>query len=375
MTSTPPEQPRLTVRSPADLLAAVPYLLGFHPTDSLVTVALRDKKVIFAARGDLPAQAVPRAEVTAVAEQVASVVSQQGGSAATLVGYGAADRVDRIVPVVRDALAAHGVRLLEAMRVADGRYWSYLCADPGCCPPDGTPYDPATSQVAVAATYAGHVALPDREAVVRQVAPIGGLTRESMRQATLRAEERLVDLLDTAGVADLLGGKAIRQSGEAAVDTAFARYAEGGRLSDDETAWLSLLLGYLPVRDLAWARITDDDWQVELWADVVRRAEPDLVPPVASLLAYAAWLAGRGALANVALDRALAEDPAYSMALLLREALDRGLSPEALASWPPAGASGGGVGGVGRRGGRRGARRGAAGMDDKRDRRRRAARR
>ena len=49
-----------------------------------------------------------------------------------------------------------------------------------------------------------------------------------------------------------------------------------------------------------------------------------MVPPVASLLAYAAWLDGRGALANVALDRALAEDPAYSMALLLRDALDHG---------------------------------------------------
>ncbi|MCW3813886.1 DUF4192 domain-containing protein, partial [Micromonospora sp. DR5-3] len=27
---TPTEPPRLAVRSPADLIAAVPYLLGFH---------------------------------------------------------------------------------------------------------------------------------------------------------------------------------------------------------------------------------------------------------------------------------------------------------------------------------------------------------
>jgi hypothetical protein len=36
---------------------------------------------------------------------------------------------------------------------------------------------------------------------------------------------------------------------------------------------------------------------------------------------------GRRALANVAVDRALDDDPRYSMALLLREALDSGAPP------------------------------------------------
>ncbi|MFD0787811.1 DUF4192 family protein, partial [Micromonospora azadirachtae] len=52
MASTEP--PRLAVRSPADLLAAVPYLLGFHPADSVVVVAMRGRRVVFAARADLP---------------------------------------------------------------------------------------------------------------------------------------------------------------------------------------------------------------------------------------------------------------------------------------------------------------------------------
>ena len=45
---------QLAVRSPADLIAAVPYLLGFHPADSVVAVALRGRQIIFAARADLP---------------------------------------------------------------------------------------------------------------------------------------------------------------------------------------------------------------------------------------------------------------------------------------------------------------------------------
>ena len=48
------DRPRLTVRSPADLITAVPYLIGFHPTDSVVVVAMRGRRIVFAARADLP---------------------------------------------------------------------------------------------------------------------------------------------------------------------------------------------------------------------------------------------------------------------------------------------------------------------------------
>ena len=47
----------------------------------------------------------------------------------------------------------------------------------------------------------------------------------------------------------------------------------------------------------------------------------------ASLLAFTAWQAGDGTLANIALDRAVAADPGYSMALLLRDILAAGIPP------------------------------------------------
>jgi hypothetical protein len=40
-----------------------------------------------------------------------------------------------------------------------------------------------------------------------------------------------------------------------------------------------------------------------------------------------AWQSGKGALANVALDRALADDPDYSMAHLLRQVISAGAPP------------------------------------------------
>jgi hypothetical protein len=51
------------------------------------------------------------------------------------------------------------------------------------------------------------------------------------------------------------------------------------------------------------------------------------------LLAFVAWQAGDGALANVALDRALADDTRYSMALLLRQVITAG-APPSLARLP-----------------------------------------
>ena len=66
---------------------------------------------------------------------------------------------------------------------------------------------------------------------------------------------------------------------------------------------------------------------LRLWADLTRRARPGYVAPAASLLAFAAWQCGNGALANIALERALADDPGYSMARLLRGVLDAAVPP------------------------------------------------
>ena len=48
---------------------------------------------------------------------------------------------------------------------------------------------------------------------------------------------------------------------------------------------------------------------VEFWSDVVRRTPDELVPGPASVLAFAAWLAGDGALAWCAVDRRRDAEP------------------------------------------------------------------
>ncbi|WP_435206744.1 DUF4192 domain-containing protein [Micromonospora sp. bgisy143] len=335
MTST--ERAKLTVRSPADLIAAVPYLLGFHPADSVVAVALRGRQIIFAARADLPD---PSTDLVDRARHLAGVIHRQGAQAATVVGYGPPERVTPSVDAVRAALTAAGLEVLDALRVTDGRWWSYLCTEADCCPPEGRRYDPQANAVTASAVFAGQVALPDRAALVAQVSPVTGLAREALRAATARAERRLVELIEQAPASDLLGGRAVRSAGVAAVRDAQRRQRRGERLDDDEVAWLSLLLGHLPVRDHAWERTDGRDRDIDLWTDVLRRAEPELTAAPGALLAFAAWRAGQGALAAVALERTLSLHPDYSLALLLDDLLRRGVPPSELDGWPSVGMPG-----------------------------------
>jgi hypothetical protein len=120
------------------------------------------------------------------------------------------------------------------------------------------------------------------------------------------------------------------------VDGAVFRQRGGGRLTDDEIAWLAAVLVHPPVRDHAGESVGGDlGIHVGLWTDVLRRADPKPAAAPGALLAFAAWRAGEGVVASIALDRALAADPGYPMALLLARALAGGLSP---AEWPAASA-------------------------------------
>lgn len=317
----------LALRTPADLITAIPFLLGFHPKDSVVVVGLRGRHVVFAARGDL-------GEPPGFVEYVTSVVMRQDIDTAAVVGFGTDERAREPVTAIREALERHGVAVLDALRVAGGRYWSYACLGEGCCPPDGIAYDEVASPVAAAAIHAGHVALADRDELVSQIEPVGGGARESMRLATERATARLATMLAGSPPGDLLGARALRRVGVAAVREAMRRAREGGRLTDDEVAWLTVLLVHLPIRDYAWERVGVEEWHCELWADVLRRAEVHLAPAPACLLAFAAWRCGQGALALVAVERAKRSDPSYSMARLLDDVLHRGIPPSTLDSYP-----------------------------------------
>ncbi|MHB1434015.1 MAG: DUF4192 domain-containing protein, partial [Streptosporangiaceae bacterium] len=329
-------QPRCRVRigSADAVLAVIPHLLGFNPASSLVLLGIGGPhaRVRLAFRYDLP-DPPDEALAADIAAHASSVLNRQHLATAIVVGYGPGRLVTPIVDSVCPALCAVGVTIRDALRVEDGRYWSYLCTDPACCPPEGVTFDPSGHPASEALGAAGLTVHADRAALAATIAPDPDPAAD-MSAAVSRAVRRAGCLIDAA-----LAGpdgddplQAFADAGRRAVRIAVNGCRRGARITDpDEIAWLGLALTDLRVRDDAWARM-DPRFRREhegLWASLVRRLPAEYVPAPAALLAFTAWQAGDGALASVAIERALAADPGYSMALLIAEALHAGLPPSA----------------------------------------------
>lgn len=180
MTSAPPA-PVLRVSAPRELLALVPYQLGFTPRQSLVLVSLRGprRRVGLTVRVDLPhlgpevrgAVAAHRTapdlleRLRALAERLVQLVADDGATAVVAVVYDRppagheahdaemgslpAARSAQDVPgaevaglvevVVGAACEARGLPLADTWWVDGERYRSLTCWGQSCCPPEGWP--------------------------------------------------------------------------------------------------------------------------------------------------------------------------------------------------------------------------------------------
>ena len=336
-----PPDLKIRVGSPSSLLPVVPHLLGFVPDSSLVVVGAEGAhgQIKVTLRYDLPDP--PDPSITRdIAEHAGGVLAAQGIGTMIAIGYGPAKLVDPLANALRDLVQRTGFTLLDMLRVQDERYSSYQCVKPGCCPPEGIPFDGGTGSVPAQRepTAAGSTALGDgvlgaRSELAATIAAVGGPAGDSMRRATRLAEDRADKLIARIARTGKRGEgrRLIAAAGVQAMTEAIATYRDGGRLdSDDRIAWLTIVLRDLRVRDDAWARMDPEhrEAHLKMWTDIVPRARQGYVAPAASLLAFVAWQCGNGALANVALDRALADKPRYSMAHLLRQVIGSGAPPE-----------------------------------------------
>lgn len=319
ITSTPTESIRLG--SSEDLLAAAPYLLGYHPADSMAFLGLTGGAVTVSGRYDLSTPGAAGDPTPIVA-----TLRRHGVDSALLIGYGPPERVTADMDRLRAALAAAEVPVREALRVTDGRYWSYLCGSIGCCPAEGTPFDLSTARVAAAMTFAGLQTYPTREDLAGTIAaaPTG-----TVHEATARALGRLTALIQ----GDPGDWDRWTEEGLALLHRTVTAAIDHDTLpGDDDIAALSVLLTHDRVRDEAWALIDEHGphTQLRLWSLVTRRADPDFAVVPALLLSFAAWRLGNGALARIAVERALSIAPEHRLALMLAHVLDGGHSPRAL---------------------------------------------
>ncbi|MGC0420355.1 DUF4192 domain-containing protein [Embleya sp. AB8] len=332
----------LRVRSPADLVEAVPYLIGVRPTDSVVLLGILPGercRVGPVLRHDLPAPAdfaiaarhFARLLVRTGARGVAVAIYPDGAVAGESAKPAAPDSpgevgsavVERLRPLhvaIAGACDRHGIEVREAVCVTTERWWSYGCTDTRCCPPEGTPLrTERSSTVAAAAVWAGLPEPASLADLVHRFRP----PEYAMRERILRAY---------AAVRADPSGFAVRPT-LAALAGHRARFRAGDTaLAPDEAARLVLGLGDARVRDeaMAWhgelPGNTEDLALLALWTALARRAFAPASAPPLTLAAWAAWTVGDGVLARVAVTRALRADADYTMARLLHTAINSPLS-------------------------------------------------
>jgi hypothetical protein len=332
MPHTSQRQDVFHVRSPGDLIDLIPYLLGFHPRSSLVVVGLRAGIVAATARTDLPDVAAGRVELS---EPVRLVAGSRADQLIAVI-YDDAAHVGPTGPVTgRDTIHAlgqcadsAGLRLADALLVAHGRWWSYVCTAQQCCPPDGTPLAGDSSVAAAAATYAGLVALSDRSDVTALLDPLPTEQRESL--------EPLIAHYENVAAGAILDGRSQQHQRSvkrglfaAARDSDRALFpGQGGAVRDEEVCRFAVALVEAPIRDAVW--VATERRQLDgrpLWREIARRAPQPYDAAPLFLYGWVCWRDGSGMLAAVAAERALSSDPGYHAADLLLGAVRHGLDP------------------------------------------------
>jgi hypothetical protein len=329
-----PQQPALTLRDPADILAAVPYLIGFVPQESIVVVALQGDLVQLQCRMDFPD---PR-DVAVVLDHLAETVGRHQPTNVLVVTYrrqdGQPSRTDRRV---HDALTgrfeARGIRVRESLLVRRDRWFSLMCDSPTCCPPEGRPV-PSVPRVAAELVGRGLSFATDRAELERELSPVLGPARVAVDQATEEVEQewlvrcRAGDLDAFTQVADeaLATWRSVLGQRSATHRAGDPRGA-GPALSAHDVARLTVPLVDVHLRDAAIAAVEEVEPEVglPLLVELVRRAHHDYVAPPAAMLAWLRWSAGDGGRANVAIDVALARCPGYRLAELVATAICHGV--------------------------------------------------
>jgi hypothetical protein len=355
---------QVTLRTPAELADALPYLLGYRPEDSIVLVALhdRDGRGRFGGRARLgiPANADdwPSA-ARQLAHGLVTGSERRGARPESMVAFlcqeprkGESGRqvMERLKPLAQRLRVECGsldVTVVEALCISDGRYWSFCCDNAVCCPPEGAPMGlPGTSVLAAAATYAGIQVRGTLRELRARLLPWENAAALEQETALDTASLALVPrILDDAGRADV-ADETLQLAGRILDRFAGAQPVSGMLLADlrddellahDEAARLILGLQDRATRDRAaeWMEGDEAGPALRLWRSLARRCVGPYGEHAAAPLTLAGWVAwstGDELEAREALAMALGADPDYLFARLLHQACNEGLDPESIRS-------------------------------------------
>jgi hypothetical protein len=318
--------------SPADLVGAIPSLVGFHPTESLVIVGLHGPRSRNGAalRADLPD---PDLRAEYVADLSARIAREDADAVVVVCFTEQADHDERLpeselIDQLIEELGARGIGWMEMLLVRDGRWYSYTCGKP-CCPAGGTPLPESPSshvtELEARRALSGAAILPDRSALEKSVAGPVAVRLFALSQLFDQTVQRLPEEMLEHGL------EHVRIQGLRLARDLLERFVGGDHRIDDADAVYVLLClqdKWLRDRMITWTLDTDLRELLAFLTALAQRAVDEYAAPICTVLAAAAYQDGQGALADVALERALRSEPEYEMALILDALLINQVHPK-----------------------------------------------
>ncbi|WP_086828683.1 DUF4192 domain-containing protein [Allokutzneria sp. NRRL B-24872] len=317
---------KIHLYSIADLVAAVPHLLGFHPADSLVVLMFDRTTLDYrgAMRVDLPHER----HAVELAEQLADTPGEPAAVSLIVVG-GTCNGT--LLPFARgiDDVAAVFVR---TGAVVTHTIWAASTEAGASCRLYRDPMtpmtiaDPGASPLAARMVFEGRVTYESRAALARSLECTVSATALTRRKRLLAQEiERFTGLM----TAD--PRRAIRD-GNRSLRRALTTVAEGVLPDDDAVMRLAALLANARFRDRATVVAVGPDAAAaeQLWQHMTREVPAPVRVFPATLLGLCAYLRGDGALAAIALDVAREAYPDYPLAALLDGVVSAGMPPAEL---------------------------------------------
>lgn len=335
--------PRIRLDGPSGLIAAVPSMLGFHPTDSLTLMCFTGERSTLGpvARADLPRGRDP------------GLVRYLTGTALThadrvaILCYPRRRRRPAILDDLQFDLRRAGIAVMAVLVVHGGRHWQAPVPGPlrlADSRPVPGPEDPTVRDLAAASVLEGRVVLADRDQLRASIAGPRGQRRRQVDQAIAAvAQGRIRPLPETIGRGRNRVDERSRFTGDedvpplpervhGVIDGALAQVSRGGTVDVELAAELAVACLQTPIRDGVLIRALlerDQTWLAMLIACAAWTPD-DLAAGICAVLAALAYRQGDGALAQVSVDRCLLAEPGNSFAGLLLTAISAGLPPELL---------------------------------------------
>ncbi|WIX78437.1 DUF4192 domain-containing protein [Amycolatopsis carbonis] len=324
-TSTPPGTARALLTDPAQLIAALPYLLGFKPAGSVVLLGHRPPgtRIGLILRADLPPRDLLAEQADALAPRFR--VDDHTGVTVVIVGGRAGPGGElphaEFAAELSRALKEYELPVMHPLwtpEISAGAPWACY-REPTC---GGLLPDPRDTVVAATITNAGFVSFR-REDVLALMEPRSPAALVQ-RRALLSSGAPPWDPDDVLAAA-------------AEVRAAFFRHRRAeGPPSDDQAVRLAHALRVPKVRDACLATAVPPESPVavaamSLWLELVRELPAPHRADAAALVAYAALMRSEGALAGMALTNALDACPDHVLAQLLHAVWNLGTDPARLA--------------------------------------------